>query len=1140
MPRIFDNINNYLAPSLQDTLALSHRADCCVGYFNLRGWQTFAPFVEQWSGEPENRCRVLVGMQKLPADELRQAMALEQNRVDNQQAVRIRRKIAEEFRLQLAYGLPNNTDEASLRQLSAQLRAKKVQVKLFVEHQLHAKLYLLHRQDPNNPITGYLGSSNLTFSGLRAQGELNIDVLDHDATHKLAHWFENVWSNRWSLDISEELADIIDQSWAREQQPSPYQIYLKMAYHLSSEARSGLEEFGIPKELKDKLFEYQAQAVRIAAHYVAKRGGVLLGDVVGLGKTLMATALARLLQDEHNYRTLVICPANLCSMWQKYIDDYDLNAEVLSVGATDKLESLRRYQVVLIDESHNLRNREGKRYKAIQNYIQINDAKVILLSATAYNKDYLDLANQLRLFIEENQDLGIRPETYLRNEGDAELVKREIHPQTLQAFELSEHPDDWRDLMRLFLIRRTRSFILNNYTEKDEHDRPYLPLGVGKRNYFPSRIPRTVTFGTTDTTDETDPYTLLYAPEVVDCIAELTLPRYGLGAYVDSKQKAQASADEDKILGNLGQAGQRLIGFARTNLFKRLESGGETFVQSLERHVLRNYIFLHALKNKLPLPIGSTSAAWQKAAHIEPDTDQDYFFFNEDEGVLEASEANSGEAEASVAAHFSDRVYQQQAAEIYQQLSAQASQRFQWIDARFFTAELSKHLKEDAQAVLELLKRFGRWDERKDSKLEALYRLMTDQHPNQKILVFSQFSDTVDYLERALQARGVQDVAKVTGSTTDTVAMVQRFSPVSNGQQPNPANEIRILLATDVLSEGQNLQDAHIVVNYDMPWAIIRLIQRAGRVDRIGQQASEILCYTFLPAEGVERILGLHARVRERLSVNAQVMGTDERFFEDEEKTDNNLPSLFDIYSEKSGVMNEIEDNDVDLASYAYEIWQSATKNNLSLKKQIETLPQVVYSSRHHGTPHSANPEGVLVYSKTSQGNDALVWLDAAGNSVTQSQLRILQRAECEPDTPTRARHEQHHELVKQALTLIGKEEHTYTVGGALGKRSGARYRLYHRMTDYLNTLERAPRLGFAEVEDDINTIKQVIDALMKHKLQTKTDVLLRKRLKQRESDRDLALFLIDLHTNERLSIVSAESKINQDPQVMCSLGLFT
>lgn len=1135
MPRIFDNINNALAPSIQETLAVSHRADCCVGYFNLRGWQTFAPFVEQWSGEPENCCRVLVGMQKLPADELRQAMALEQKNLDSQQAAQLKRKIVEEFRLQLAYGLPNNTDEANLRQLSAQLRAKKVQVKLFLRHQLHAKLYLMHRKDSNNPRTGYLGSSNLTFSGLRAQGELNIDVLDHDATDKLVHWFENVWLDRWSWDIGEELADIIDQSWAREQQPSPYQIYLKMAYHLSSEARSGLEEFGIPKELKDKLFEYQAQAVRIAAHYVAKRGGVLLGDVVGLGKTLMATALARLLQDEHNYRTLVICPANLCSMWESYIDEYKLDAKVLSVGATDKLESLKRYQVVLIDESHNLRNREGKRYKAIQNYIQINDAKVILLSATAYNKQYADLANQLRLFIDENQDLGIRPEAYLRQQGDAELAKQEIHPQSLRAFELSENPDDWRELMRLFLIRRTRSFILNNYTEKDADGRRYLPLGAGKRNYFPSRIPHTVKFGTTD---ETDPYTLLYAPEVVECIAGLALPRYGLGAYVDGKQKAQANTAEDKILNNLGQAGQRLIGFARTNLFKRLESGGETFVQSLERHVLRNYIFLHALQNKLPLPIGSTSTAWHKAARIEPDTDQDYFFFNEDEGVLEANEANTSEAD-HVAAQRADTKYMQRAAEIYQQLSAQTSQSMQWIDARFFTAKLSKHLKEDAQAVLGLLKRFGRWDERQDSKLEALYRLIAEQHPEQKILVFSQFSDTVEYLAGALQRRGVQDVAKVTGGTTDTVAVVQRFSPISNGQQPNPANEVRVLLATDVLSEGQNLQDAHIVVNYDMPWAIIRLIQRAGRVDRIGQQASEILCYTFLPAEGVERILGLHARLRERLDVNAQVMGTDERFFEDEEKTDSNAPSLSDIYSEKSGVMDEIEDNDVDLASYAYEIWQSATKNNSSLKKQIEALPQVVYSSRHHSTPHSANPEGVLVYSKTSQGNDALVWLDAEGNSVTQSQLRILQRADCEPDTPTRTRHEQHHDLVKQALDKIAKQEHIYAVGGALGKRSGVRYRLYHRMKGYLSNVQQEPRLAFEEVKKEEQHLEQVIEALHHHKLQASAEDLLRKRLKQREHDKDLAVLLIELHQEGRLSIIVAESTKQEDPQVMCSLGLF-
>ena len=146
---------------------------------------------------------------------------------------------------------------------------------------------------------------------------------------------------------------------------------------------------------------------------------MLIGDVVGLGKTLMATTLARIFEDDYYLETLIICPKNLVRMWEDYAAQYRLRARILSVSQVIReLPDMRRYRLVLIDESHNLRNREGKRYKVIQEYIEKNESKVILLSATPYNKEFTDLSNQLRLFLPEDNNLGIGPERLLRELGE--------------------------------------------------------------------------------------------------------------------------------------------------------------------------------------------------------------------------------------------------------------------------------------------------------------------------------------------------------------------------------------------------------------------------------------------------------------------------------------------------------------------------------------------------------------------------------------------------------------------------------------------------------------------------------------------------------------------------------------------------
>ena len=629
MPRIFDNIDQKLIEALRATITNSSRADFCVGYFNLRGWRAIDDLIEPWQPENGQVCRVLIGMQRPPHDDVKALYKIDDaaDSIDNARASELKRKFAEGLKEQITFGLPTSSDEKGLQRLANQLRSGKVVVKLFLPYPLHAKLYLLFRNDVNNPITGFVGSSNLTFSGLSKQGELNVDVLDHDAAIKLTKWFSDRWDERWAIDISSELAEVIETSWARESLVPPYHIYLNMAYHLSVEARAGLSQFRLPARFEDELFDFQKAAVKIAARHLDKRGGVIIGDVVGLGKTMMATALARMVEDDFNFETLIICPKNLVPMWESYREQYGLRGRVVSLTeVTHKsrgLKDMKRYRLVLIDESHNLRNREGRRYKAISDYIKEADAKVILLTATPYNKTLTDLSAQLRLFIEEKQNIGVRPEHFMRVKDmtDAQFERRfQCPPHSILAMEKSDVLDDWRELIRLYMVRRTRSFILQHYSQPDDKGRRFLELKNGDRRYFPTRKPVSLKFAI-DENDANDQYAKLYSLEVVEVISRLHLSRYGLGAYGDIYQLKSASAAERKQMDDLGKAGQRLIGFCRTNLFKRLESSGFSFLQSLERHILRNQIYLYAIENGLDIPIGTLDAAIIDADRFDEDAE---------------------------------------------------------------------------------------------------------------------------------------------------------------------------------------------------------------------------------------------------------------------------------------------------------------------------------------------------------------------------------------------------------------------------------------------------------------------------------------------------------------------------------------
>ena len=1123
MARIYDNIETKFAEGLQGIITNVgvKRVDFCVGYFNLRGWNLVVEQIDTLTGDYvyENdkrifrKCRLLIGMHR-PAEELIRQLYTEQVLPDANYVSQCKLEIARDFKRQLQLGLPTKQDEFTLRRLSAQMKDEKVCVKLYLREPLHAKLYLAHRPDDNfNKIQAIMGSSNLTYSGLTKQGELNAEFGDSDSAEKLSRWFDDRWEDKFCLDITKELIEIIDNSWAGEKEIPPYYIYLKTAYHLSEEARTGIKEFTIPPEFKSCLFDFQQTAVKIAARHLnnEKRGGAMIGDVVGLGKTITACAIAKMYENTFGSNTLIICPANLQDMWAKYRRQYDLKGDIMSMAKPIDVDHARYYKLIIVDESHNLRNSQGTRYRNIRDLIQKQDCKVLLLTATPYNKQYKDLSSQLRLFVDDDTDLGIRPEAYIREIGGERKFaeKHEDFIRSIKAFERSECQEDWQELMKLFLVRRTRTFIKDNYAKTDpKNGRKYLEFKDGHKSYFPDRVPKAIKFKTVSG----DQYSRLYSVEMIDLMESLKLPRYGLIHYLDEKKAEDASKYESDLIANLSRAGERMMGFCKSTFFKRIDSSGFSFLLTLYRHILRNAVFIYAIDNKLKLPISDENTFPED---FIDDADINDIFSNDDEQEEEASGDNLIQVPNDMA------VYMKKAEEYYNGLIGKNN--VQWIDAKYFKRTLKQQLKKDCEQLIAMINLCEAWNPQTDQKLNELQELLCAKHQGDKVIVFTQYSDTANYIYHQLKKRGIQHIDKATGGSKNPTAIVERFSPLSNQADVSVDNELRVLIATDVLSEGQNLQDAHVIVNYDLPWAIIRLIQRAGRVDRIDQSSEQIYCYSFFPADKVEEIIRLRTRLNARINENAGIVGSDEVFFEGNEQ------NLRDMYNEKSGSLDEDEDDvDVDLGSQAFQIWKNATDANPELKRIIPEIPNIAYSTKQ---AHSAIEDGVITYARTYNDFDVLTWFNSKGEIVSQSQKRILQAMACSLNEPRLEPQDNHLALVEKAIKRI-KNENT-NVGGILGSRFSTKRKIY----DLLNHYYEQP-LNLFYTQEKKALLKFAIDQIYNYPLLENSKFILGRMMRTGSTHDDIVDTVIEMYENANLCRIDEDRTKHKDPTIICSMGL--
>jgi len=969
---IIDNRSRELAPEINNFLADSVRAHFAVGYFFLSGFQAIAEHIPAL-----DQLRLLIGnvTNRQTVEQLAEGYhhlatlqrAVRRERMAGAKAPRIRAETANS--IQTTLELLDQTDDAQALVLSlADLIAQGiVQVKVYTRGRLHAKAYIFDF-DPARiraqKGAAIVGSSNLSLGGVSHNTELNVRVFGDGNHAELSDWFNELWDE--AEDFDESLIRELRRSWAASQvlptpgvsapespRPvSPHDIYLKTLYTLVKDRLEGRRDTELlwEAEMPD-LADFQRVAVRQAIKTLDTYRGVFVSDVVGLGKTYIGATLLKHYALYRGARPLVVCPASLVEMWEWFMERYQIDAPVISMGLLSQKGRERmladnwRYRdrdLVLVDESQNFRYRDTQRYAALQLFTQTRPT--ILLTATPRATTAWDIYHQIKLWHpQDTTEIPIDPP----NLPD---FFRKVEPRN------NEEPPsrDLQEILNHVLIRRTRRHIRAYYPDAQINGQPLV---------FPDRQLETITYSIEDTyrapgdtagESRAPRGTARYSvyQHLHDLMGQLTYARYALFDYVLPEHQHEPN------YGELQRAGAALRGLMRVMLFKRFESSVHAFRQTVNR--LRNLqrAFQGALDRDL-VPAGD------EATDILYKSDLD------DEATL------------------------------YEALE-KASNRYPISD--FDVPKLQDALDTDIALLDELARLVEPIGPEEDDKLQQLMAMMTGRHTlpgdlvNGKVLIFTQYADTAHYLYENLKHLG--RIRAVESGTTDLGRVILRFAPKANadptiGYQLRPGDEeLRILVSTDVLSEGLNLQDANHVINYDLHWNPIRLIQRVGRVDRIGTEHDTIYAYNFLPETGLERELGIEQRLGRRITEIHRTIGEDAPVLHKSERI--NEEALYAIYRGDPSVLEDEPEPDIFNLLEAEELMRQLQRTDPDRFQQIAAMPDGVRSARQ-----AVGEPGLFVFCQA--GSYQRLYLVNEQGQRTADPQQAIRAIRCEEDEPTLA-----------------------------------------------------------------------------------------------------------------------------------------
>ena len=997
---IIDNRKEKLVDHINHILPSTERAKFAVGYFFLSG---FEPIQQNLQGVSE--LKLLIGnttnretLEQISEGYKRLELvdrALEDIRL-SKRVDQKRRASETRENLQEAVALMDQTDEgeALVKTLINLVEEKRLKVRVYTKGRLHAKAYIFdYKQlydDKGNPVTlpskgsAIVGSSNLTLAGISNNTELNVKI-EGDSNHaELTRWFDELWNEAQDFDVL--LMQELNLSWAARSVP-PYDVYMKTLYTLVKDRLEEGEgkEILWDDEITRDLADFQKVAVYQAIQKVRDNGGCFVADVVGLGKSYIGAAILKHFERTEHARPLIICPKALEDMWERYNEVYHLNARVLSMsllretdgaGINGLLQDIRYRDrnVVLVDESHNFRHHTTQRYEVLHTFLSTG-RKCCFLTATPRNKAASDIYNQIKLFHQDDKtDLPIDP------------------PDLKKYFKLIDNGErKLQDLLVHILIRRTRRHVLRWYGYAEDTQQPlrelsdvecrqylegtkraYIIVG-GKHQFFPRRELESLRYSIENT------YSGLYQ-QIREYLGrprgersrpkpgqEITYARYGLYNYVLPEKRKQKPYSE------LHRAGINLRGLIRVMLFKRFESSVYSFRESIRRLLTIHEQFLRAL----------------------------------DEGIIPAGD------KAQQLLYESDR-YEE--SELMDQLSAMSGR----YDIKDFDADkLKSHIEADRKLLKQIHEMVTPITPDKDAKLQMLFSRMKEPPLNKgKCIIFTQYADTAKYLYKNLNPGGkANDIEVIYGTDKSKARVVGRFAPKANPEfsMPKGESKIRLLISTDVLSEGLNLQDGDKLINYDLHWNPVKLIQRIGRIDRIGSENDIVWAFNFLPEIGIERNLNIRVVLQARIQEIHDTIGEDAAILDESEQL--NEESMYAIYQGKAGQLSLFEEDTKDLVDLneAEEILRHLKSENPGEFQRISELRDGIRAAK------VSDFKGHYVFCQAGRFQQLFI-TDNEGNIVSRDAPRAINTIKCSALEPARKLPDEYNRNTMKVKNLFEEE----------------------------------------------------------------------------------------------------------------------